>query len=42
MYAIIASNFANLVMKQAENGAPDEIRLNGGTRCYQAPVSWSV
>jgi tRNA A-37 threonylcarbamoyl transferase component Bud32 len=37
-----SSNFFNLVMKQAEHGAPDEIRLNGGTRCYQAPVSRSL
>jgi hypothetical protein len=35
----LASNFINVVMKQAEQGAPDEVRLNGGTRCYQAPVS---
>jgi serine/threonine protein kinase len=32
-------NCLNIVMKQAEHGAPDDVRLNGGTRCYQAPVS---
>jgi tRNA A-37 threonylcarbamoyl transferase component Bud32 len=34
-----SSNSMNLVMKQAEKGATDDVRLNGGTRCYQAPVS---
>jgi hypothetical protein len=39
VYVIKLSNLMNLVMKQAEHGAPDDVRLNGGTRCYQAPVS---
>jgi serine/threonine protein kinase len=37
-----SSKYFYLVMKQAEKGATDEVRLNGGTRCYQAPVCWPI
>jgi hypothetical protein len=36
-----SSNRLNLVLKHTADCDYDEIRLNGGTKCYQAPVSRS-
>jgi hypothetical protein len=33
------SNRLNLVLKNTADCDSDEVRLNGGTKCYQAPVS---
>jgi serine/threonine protein kinase len=36
-----SSNRLNLVLKHTADCDSDEVRLNGGTKCYQAPVSRS-